>query len=40
MGGIPWSWDFVLSNPILVGVPVAGLGLLAIGLVLFVRQAG
>jgi hypothetical protein len=38
-GGIPWSWNFVALNPVRFGLPVAGLALLATGLVLFVRGA-
>ena len=36
-GGIPWSWNIVALNPVRFGLPVAGLALLATGLVLFVR---
>ena len=39
-GGIPWSWDFVMLNPVTFAMPVIGLALLTISIVLFVRKEG
>jgi hypothetical protein len=38
-GGIPWSWDFVMLNPVTFALPVIGLALLTTSIMLFVRDA-